>query len=86
MVQKKEYDVRTRGGKARAQGGVKTTSGEDRMAKTATVQREGQGGRLVLKKDSGDVEIVTAHSKTPATVKSIVAKRRDALKQLANRG
>lgn len=78
MARKKTYV-------ARAKGVVKTTSREDHMAKTAVVSRVGKSGRFVVKKDSGDTEVVMAHPKTSATVKSIVTKRRDALKRLANR-
>jgi hypothetical protein len=85
MAEKKSHIVRTKSGKVLAQDLMNTMPREDRVAKTAAVYRDGKSGRFIVKKDTGDIEVVTAHPKTSATVKSIVAKRRDALKRLANR-
>ncbi len=56
-----------------------------RGGQTAVVSRSTKSGKFVVSKDSGNSEVVTAHDKTPETVKSIIAKRRDALQRLANR-
>tara|TARA_R110002033_G_scaffold5947_4_gene24373 strand:- start:4451 stop:4714 length:264 start_codon:yes stop_codon:yes gene_type:complete len=56
-----------------------------RGGKTAVVSRSTKSGVFIVSKDSGNPEVVTAHKKTPETVKSIISKRRDALQRLANR-
>ena len=87
MTNGKHYVTRSGSGQVtgRYKKAVPATDSAARSGKTAAVSRSTKSGVFVVSKDSGNSEVVTAHDKTPETVKSIIAKRRDALQRLANR-
>ncbi|WP_339772989.1 hypothetical protein [uncultured Pseudosulfitobacter sp.] len=87
MTNGKHYVTRSGSGQVtgHCKKAVPAADSAARGGKTATVSRSSKSGVFVVSKDSGNSEVVTAHDKTPETVRSIISKRRDALQRLANR-